>query len=232
MQTKSTNLKITSWAVEDRPREKLVSHGRRSLTDSELIAILIGSGNPQETAVELSRRILKQVDHQLSELSRLSIDHLKNFKGIGEAKAIGIVAALELGNRMKSRAGMSRTEITSSRSAFEAMDDLMCGLVHEEFWVLLLNRSNRIIERINISKGGVSGTVVDVKIIFKVALEKLASALILFHNHPSGSLKPSEADVRLTKRMKDAGKIMDIPILDHLIVSDSKYFSFADEGLL
>ena len=197
MQNKLT---IKAWAEEDRPREKLLSKGTRSLTDSELIALLIGSGNREETAVELARRILQKIDNNLNELGKKTIPDLRKFKGIGQAKAISIVAALELGRRVKKTDQVKRMEVVSSKTAFQCMEDLLCDLNHEEFWIVLLNRSNKVIDRINISKGGVSSTTVDAKIIFKTALELLASAVILYHNHPSGNLKPSEADKQLTKK--------------------------------
>ena len=226
------NFKIKYWAEEDRPREKLLLKGKGSLSDSELIAILIASGNRNETAVELSKRLLNGVKNNLNELGKLSVSELTQLKGIGEAKAISIIAAMELGRRRKSIDGFKRKQIKSSQDVFEQMREYMEDLPHEEFWVVLLNRSNKVIDRVNISKGGVSGTVADLKIIFKLGVERLASSIILCHNHPSGSLEPSEADLTLTKTMQNAGNIMDMPVLDHLIFADSHYFSFADEGLL
>jgi DNA repair protein RadC len=226
------HLGIKAWAEEDRPREKLLLKGKTALSDAELIAILIGSGSRDETAVELSKRILSSASNNLNQLGKMSIVDLQKFKGIGEAKAISIAAALELGRRRKETDAVKRVKITASSVVFENMREVMEDLPHEEFWVLLLNRGNQILERVNISKGGVSQTVVDSKIVFKMAIDKLASSIILCHNHPSGNLKPSDADIQLTKKLKEAGRILDLPILDHLIIADNTYFSFADEGLL
>lgn len=226
------HLGIKAWAEEDRPREKLLLKGKTALSDAELIAILIGSGSRDETAVELSKRILSSASNNLNQLGKMSIVDLQKFKGIGEAKAISIAAALELGRRRKETDAVKRVKITASSVVFENMREVMEDLPHEEFWVLLLNRGNQILERVNISKGGVSQTVVDTKIVFKMAIDKLASSIILCHNHPSGNLKPSEADKQLTKKIKEAGRILDLPVLDHLIFADNTYFSFADEGLL
>ena len=226
------SMTIKTWAEEDRPREKLLSKGRHTLTDAELIAILIGSGSRNETAVELSRRVLAQFGNNLNELAKLSVNDLVKFKGIGEAKAISIVAALELGRRRKETEGVKRGKITSSKDIFEFFRAQFLDLPHEEFHVLLLNRSNAVIRKEFVSRGGVSGTVVDPKIIFKIALENLASSVILCHNHPSGNVRPSDPDISLTRKLKEAGALLEIPILDHLIVSDSGYFSFADEGMI
>lgn len=223
---------IKSWAEDDRPREKLLAKGRQVLTDAELIAILIGSGNREESAVELSKRILSSTSNNLNELSKLSVNDLMKFKGIGEAKAISIVAALELGRRRKETEGLKREKITSSKEAFEVMKSVFMDLPYEEFWLLLLNRSNNLIKKEFISRGGVAGTVVDAKIIFKMAVENLASSVMLFHNHPSGNLKPSDADIKITKNIKEAGRVMDINLLDHIIIADERYFSFNDEGMI
>lgn len=228
----SEKLNIKSWAEEDRPREKLLSKGRSVLSDAELIAILIGSGNRNESAVELSKRILKSIDNDLNKLGRLSVKELIQFNGIGEAKAISIVAALELGRRRKNTDNQLNKNIKSSKDVFDEIIGVMSDLPHEEFWVLFLDRRNAVIKKSNVSKGGVSGTVADAKIIFKEAIQLLASAVILCHNHPSGNLKPSDADIQLTKKMKEIGNMMDVPVLDHLIVTDKSYFSFADEGLM
>jgi DNA repair protein RadC len=228
----SEKLNIKSWAEEDRPREKLLSKGRTTLSDAELIAILIGSGNRNETAVELSKRILKFIDNDLNKLGKLSVKELMQFNGIGEAKAISIVAALELGRRRKNTDSQLKKNIKSSKDVFEEVIGVMSDLPHEEFWVLFLDRRNAVIKKSNVSKGGVSGTVADAKIIFKEAIQLLASAVILCHNHPSGNLKPSDADMQLTKKMKEIGNMMDVPVLDHLIVTDKSYYSFADEGLM
>lgn len=223
---------IKSWAEEDRPREKLLLKGKASLSEAELIAILIGSGTPSVSAVELSKQILQSNSNNLNELAKLSVKDLMKFKGIGEAKAISIVAALELGRRRKESDQVKRPKITSSTSVFEIMKPALLDLKHEEFWIVLLNRSNLVLSKELISSGGVSGTLADPKIIFKAALDKLASSVILVHNHPSGNLKPSHQDVQLTKKMIESGRILDIPVLDHIIFTDDGYYSFADEGLI
>jgi DNA repair protein RadC len=225
-------LNIKDWAVEDRPREKLSKNGPRSMSDAELIAILIGSGNLSETAVELSRRILASVDNNLNELGRKSIDNLKTFKGIGEAKAITIVAALELGKRRKESDTTNKSRINGSKDAADYFQPLLGDLNHEEFWIMLLDRGNNIKESFRISQGGISGTVIDVRIILKAALEKGASSIILCHNHPSGTLHASDADLKITRKISEAAKIMDMAVLDHVIIGDNKYYSFADEGML
>ncbi|HLU84653.1 MAG TPA: DNA repair protein RadC [Vicingaceae bacterium] len=225
-------LNIKAWAEEDRPREKLLNKGRNALSDAELIAILIGSGNRNETAVELSKRILASIENDLNKLGRMSIKELMQFKGIGEAKAISIAAALELGRRRKSTDAALKKNISSSKDAFDEMVGVMTDLPHEEFWVMYLDRRNAVIKKMNVSKGGVTGTVADSKIIFKEAIQLLASAVILLHNHPSGNLKPSDADIQLTKKMVEIGKIMETPVLDHLIITDKGYFSFSDQGLM
>lgn len=227
-------LAINFWAEEDRPREKMLVQGRRALSDAELIAILIGSGSKRESAVELSRRILSASDNDLNKLAILSIKDLTNgrFKGIGEAKAISIIAALELGRRRKETKTLERPQITSSKDVFQIMSPVYADLNHEEFWIVLLNTANRVIGKHKLSKGGRAGTVVDVKILFEEVLSYKATSVILTHNHPSGNLKPSEQDRALTKRISEAGKLLDIKILDHLIFSDSAYYSFSDEGEL
>lgn len=224
--------RILSWAEEDRPREKLLLKGKAALTDAELIAILIGSGTRDLSAVDLSKIILQKANNNLNELAKLSIKDLMKIKGIGEAKAISIAAALELGRRRKESEVVRRPRISSSRDAYEQIKPYLLDLPHEEFWLLLLNRANEVIRPVQVSQGGVSGTVADPKIIFKLAIECLASAIILVHNHPSGNLKPSEADKDLTRRLASAGKLLEIPILDHLIFTDASYLSFADEGLM
>lgn len=224
-------LTIKSWAEEDRPREKLLIRGKEALSSAELIAILIGSGSRNETAVELSKRILNQCGDNLNMLGRLSVNELMKFKGIGEAKAITIVAALELGRRRQSEDVVKREQITCSSDVYTTFG-FLADSPHEEFWVLYLNKANKILTKQRISVGGVDGTVADVKIIFQKALELLASSVILCHNHPSGSLKPSKADIVLTKKIKQASEFLEISLLDHLIVSESGYYSFADEGEL
>lgn len=223
---------ILSWAEEDRPREKLMLKGRAALSDAELIAILIGSGTRELSAVDLSKLILHSVGNNLNELAKLSINDLMKFKGVGDAKAISIAAALELGRRRKESEVLKKAKITSSGDAYQAIRPYLLDLSHEQFWVLLLNRASEIIRPFQVSIGGVAGTVADPKIIFKSAIEYLASAIILVHNHPSGNLVPSQADLDLTKRVKEGGRLLDIPILDHLIFGDNGYYSFADKGIL
>lgn len=226
------NLNIKSWAEEDRPREKLSTKGKGALSDAELIAILIGSGNKEDTAVELSKKILASINNDLNQLGKLTINDLMQFNGIGEAKAISIIAALELGRRRKEAVSEKKPIINSSKKAYDSMSAILSDLPHEEFWAIYLNRRNELIKKVFISKGGVAGTVADTKIIFKHALDLLASAIILFHNHPSGNLKPSQADIQLTKKLKETGNIMDVLVVDHIIVGEKNYFSFADESLL
>lgn len=225
-------LKIKDWAEEDRPREKLLAKGIISLSDAELIAIIIGSGNTEDSAVELSKKILQSANNNLNTIGKYSVTDLQKFKGIGEAKAISIVAALELGRRRKKEDAPDRQQIQSSNDVYEIFQPLMADLPHEEFWVLLLNRSNRILDRIRVSQGGVSGTVTDIRLILKPAIEKLASSIILCHNHPSGNNRPSENDISITQKAKEAAKFMDISVLDHIIVCEKNYYSFADEGVI
>lgn len=226
------NLPITTWALEDRPREKLLAKGIQSLSDAELIAILIGSGSKNETAVELSKRILSSVSNNLNQLGKQTITDLQYFKGIGEAKAISIVAAMELGKRRKVADILEKQSIGCSKDVFELFASVLGDLPYEEFWVLHLNRSNKIINKQKISQGGVSGTVIDIKLVLKHAIEKLSSSIILCHNHPSGNKQPSKSDIDITKKLKEASRLMDISLLDHIIVTDIDYFSMADEGIL
>ena len=223
---------IQSWAEEDRPREKLILKGKAALSEAELIAILINSGTVDLTAVDVAKIILKSVNHNLNDLARLSIKDLSKFRGIGEAKAISVIAALELGRRRKEQDRPIRAKVTCSRDAYNEMIPHLSDKPHEEFWILLTNRANEILRPVQISSGGISGTVADPKLIFKQAIEYLASSIILFHNHPSGNLTPSQADKDLTRKLRDAGRILDIPVLDHLIFTDKAYYSFADEGIL
>lgn len=225
-------LNMKDWAVEDRPREKLLSKGARYLSDAELIAILIGSGNLEETAVELSRRILTSVDNNLNELGRKDTEFLQKFNGIGEAKAVSIAAAMELGKRRKDAEVFEKKKVSGSKDAADFFQPLLGDLNHEEFWVMLLNRGNKIIDTFMVSQGGVSGTVIDVRLILKNALEKLSSSIILCHNHPSGNLQASEADLKITRKIKDAASTMDITVLDHIIIGQNNYLSLADEGML
>lgn len=225
-------LPITAWAEEDRPREKMMLKGRQTLTDAELLAILLGSGTVGESAVSLARRLLLAVDNNLHELGKRSIHDLRRFKGVGEAKAIAIAAALELGRRRQLSDLRERPRIGSSRDGYQAIAPLLTDLSHEEFWLLLLNKANEVMARERLSSGGMSGTVVDIKMVFKCALDARASGIIAVHNHPSGNLQPSMADQELTRRLRRAGEMLDLPLLDHLIVSERGYYSFADEGAL
>ncbi len=223
---------IKSWAEDDRPREKMLLKGASALSDAELIAILIGSGNRNETAVDLAKRILLSASYNLNELGRVSLSDLQKFRGIGEAKAVSVVAALELGRRRKIAEVMQKQTIGSSSDVFDLFGNLLGDLPHEEFWVLYLNSANKILDKVRISTGGVTFTVTDVKLVFKPAIEKLASAIIVCHNHPSGNLNPSSQDINLTAKLADAGKILDIRVHDHLIVTSGDYFSFKDNGLI
>ncbi len=224
-------LTIKSWSLDDRPREKLVSKGKKTLSDAELIAILIGSGNREESAVALSKRILNTVKGNINALAKLSVEQLTNFKGIGEAKAISIITALELGKRRQLEVALEKPKITCSKDAYNLLQPVIGDLHHEEFWVLFLNNSNKVLENKLISKGGLTATIVDVRLLFKRALELGAVAIIVSHNHPSGKLEPSEQDKLLTKKIKEAGSTLDIKVLDHLIITEKAYFSFADEGV-
>jgi DNA repair protein RadC len=232
MQEKSSSFSIKNWSQDDQPREKLRDKGKASLSDAELVAILIGSGNRQESAVALCKRILVSVDNNLNALGKLSIKQLMEFKGIGEAKAISITAAMELGRRRRVEDALYQQKITSSMSAFELMQPVLGELPHEEFWIIYMNNSNKLIQKDQLSKGGITGTLVDVRLVLKKALEVGATGIILAHNHPSGTLKPSESDKKLTQKLKTAGESLDIKVLDHLIVTEKAYFSFADEGLI
>jgi DNA repair protein RadC len=219
---------ITHWAEDDKPREKLMLKGKSVLSDAELIAILIGSGSRKESAVELSKRILASVDNNLNALGKMSLTQLQNFKGIGEAKAISIIASMELARRRKSEEVVELVKITSSKMVFQIMQPIIGELSHEEFWVLYLNNSCKVIYKSQLSKGGITGTVVDVRMVFKTALEQNATSIILTHNHPSGKLEASEADITITKKLKLAGKQLDIPVLDHIIITENGYYSFCD----
>ena len=225
-------MNISQWSEEDRPREKLLLKGRHNLSDAELLALILRSGSKNQTAVDLAREVLSSVEFNLDVLAKKGVEDFTDFCGIGLAKSVALVAAFELGRRRKIDLGSKKKRIQSSDDAFDTMKSKFMDLDHEQFWILLLNRSNEVLSQLCISKGGVSGTVVDARLIFKPAIAQLASGVILFHNHPSGNLKPSEADTRLTKKLIQAGKNLDIQILDHLIVSQNKYLSFRDEGLL
>jgi DNA repair protein RadC len=229
---KSEFLNIKSWAEEDRPREKLLLKGTSALTDAELIAILIGTGTTSLSAVDLAKNLLQHSNNSLDDLARFTVKDLMKIKGIGEAKAITIISALELGRRRKEINTTERPKINGSKDAYELVKGDLMDLPHEEFWVIMLNRANRLLKKHQISLGGVHGTVADPKIIFKTALESLASGIIVAHNHPSGNLTPSQQDIDLTKKLKEAGKLLEIQLLDHVIIAGKNYFSFADEGLM
>ncbi len=232
MSFKPKSFSIKNWKEDDRPREKLVSKGKEVLSDAELIAILIGSGSREESAVGLAKRIITHVNNNLNELSKLSLNDLMQFKGIGEAKAVTIITALELGRRRRLEEALIKPEIKSSKAVFEIMQPIIGDLPHEEFWVLYLNNSNKIIYKNQLSTGGITGTLVDVRLLFKKAVELSAVAIILSHNHPSGGLKPSVSDKNLTIKIQKAGEILDIKVLDHLIITEKTYFSFADNNLV
>ncbi len=232
MSEKMPSFSIKNWSEDDRPREKLLNKGKDALSDAELVAILIGSGSRNESAVDLCKRILASANNNLTALGKLSIKQLMEFKGIGEAKAITIVAALELGRRRRGEEALQQKKIDSSHSVFELMQPIIGELPHEEFWIVYLNNSNKVIHKNLLSKGGITGTLVDIRLVMKTAIEVGATGLILAHNHPSGTLKPSDADKQITKKVKTASESLDIKVIDHLIVTEKAYFSFADEGML
>lgn len=225
---------IKSWAEEDRPREKLLQKGKHMLSESELIAILVRTGTKKNDALQVSKDLLGKVQNDLNALSKLSVKDMLalNVKGIGETKAITIVAALELGRRRQSSEVKDREKITSSRDIFEVLHPLLADKLHEEFWILLLNRANKVIDKMSISSGGLTGTVADVRMIFNHAIQSQATSIVLSHNHPSGNLSPSQSDIDLTKKMVSAGETLDIKVLDHVIIGDNRYYSFADEGMI
>lgn len=226
------SLKITDWALEDRPREKLMQRGTSSLTDAELLAILISSGTKEKSAVDLGRELLAVVNNNLNSLGKLTIADLRKLHGIGPARAVTIAAALELGRRRRLTEAPDILQIRCSKDVADIFQPVLSDLVYEEFWILFLNRSNKVINRMKLSQGGISGTVTDVRMVMKKAIEYLASGIIVCHNHPSGNLNPSESDTKITQKIKEAGNLMDIQLLDHLIISDKDYYSFADNGLL
>lgn len=230
--SENTFFPIRSWSEDDKPREKLLLKGKTALSDAELIAILIGSGSRNESAVSLSQRILASVDYNLNALGKLSVNQLNHFKGIGDAKAITIQAAMELGRRRRLEAAVELQKITSSKTIFDIMQPIIGELAYEEFWIIYLNNANKIISKSQLSKGGITGTVVDVRLVFKTALELGAVGIILVHNHPSGTIQPSEADKQITQKLKSGGEYLDIRILDHIIVTETQYFSFSDAGIL
>lgn len=229
---KQSSFPIKNWSQGDQPREKLSDKGKLALSDAELVAILIGSGNKEESAVALCKRILASTNNNLSELGKLSIKQLTEFKGIGEAKAITIVAALELGRRRRGEEALEKKKIKSSSSVFELMQPIIGELQHEEFWIIYLNNSNKVIQKNQLSKGGITGTLVDVRLVLKNALEVGATGLILVHNHPSNTLRPSKADKQITQKLKTGAQSLDIKVLDHIIITEKAYFSFADENIL
>ncbi len=223
---------IKNWAEDDRPREKLLLKGPAALSNAELIAILIGSGNFEESAVALSKRILNEVNDNLAELARLTLADLQKYRGIGEAKAITIAAALELGRRRSVSLLTDKPQIRDSKTAYLLLHRELGDLNYENFCIILLNRANKVLRTVKISDGGITGTVVDQRKVFKIALDYNATAIILGHNHPSGQVAPSDADIQLTKKIKDAGAVLDLPVLDHIIIADGSYYSFADEGIM
>jgi DNA repair protein RadC len=226
------SLKITDWAVEDRPREKLIQYGTAGLSDAELLGILISSGTKNKSAVDLGRELLAGVQNNLNSLGKLSIADITKIHGIGNARAVTIAAALELGRRRKLAEIPDVTQIKCSKDVADIFQPILSDLPHEEFWILFLNRSNKVINRMKLSQGGISGTVTDVRMVMKKAVECLASGIIVCHNHPSGNLNPSESDSKITQKIKEAGNLLDIQLLDHLIISDKDYYSFADNGLI
>ncbi|MFN4122899.1 MAG: RadC family protein [Flavobacteriales bacterium] len=223
---------IKLWAEDDKPREKMMLKGAAALSDAELLAILIGTGTRNESAVDLAKRLMSMANHNLIELSKKTVKELQKVKGIGVAKAVSIAAALELGRRRRAQEPMERRRITSSRDTFEIVAPHLAELDHEQFWVILLNRANKVTGKSCLSVGGINGTVADTRLILRYALDNLATGIILCHNHPSGNLQPSDADINLTKNVKQAAGWMDINVLDHIIISESGYYSFADEGKL
>ena len=223
---------IREWSKDDRPREKLLKKGVASLSDAELLAIIIGSGSKKEDAVELSRKILHQTDNKLRKLGKLGVADLKKHEGIGEAKAISIIAAMELGRRRSGSEVIEKKKITCSKDIFLLFHPALCDLPHEEFWTLFLSRSNRIIDMQRISSGGLSETSVDLRMIMKMAIEKLALSIVLCHNHPSGHINPSQQDIQVTKKIKAGAALLDIVLLDHIIVTENDYYSFTDEGII
>lgn len=232
MENDLKHINIKSLSEDDRPREKLATLGRQNLSDAELIAIILGSGNRKETAVQLAQRMLSENQNNINVLAKLSLAELKKYKGVGEAKAVNIAAAFELGRRRTDLDTIQKVKITSSNVAYQILHKRLSDLPHEEFWVLIMNRANQVIKEENLSKGGISGTVVDIRLICKSAIENNASGIIIAHNHPSGQIAPSIEDKTITNKLKEALKTFEIPLHDHLIIGDQKYFSFADEGLL
>ena len=228
----TTKTTIKTWAEEDRPREKLILKGRHALSDAELIAILLGMGSTEHTAVEIAKIILAEVGNDLNRLSKLSVNELKKFKGIGEAKAVTIVAAMEIARRRQDSGPRENIKLKTSYAAYNHLKQFMLDLDHEQFWMILVKRNLEILKTIHISTGGITGTVADSKIILRHVIENLANGFIISHNHPSGNLKPSEADIRLTKKLKDLADLLEVTLIDHIIFSDNGYYSFGDEGMI
>ncbi|MDR0844588.1 MAG: DNA repair protein RadC [Tannerella sp.] len=225
-------LRIKEWAEEDRPREKMLLKGVSLLSDAELLAILIGSGNNDETAVQLSQRILRSVSNSLNALGKLTVKELVSFKGIGEAKAVTIAAAMELGRRKGASEPLQRHVILSSKNAYQLFHPLVCDLPHEEMWVAMTNHAAKVLEKVKISQGGMGETSADIRLILKVAINALCTGIVLCHNHPSGNEQPSLQDDRLTYQLEKAAGLMNIRLLDHIIICDNTFYSYADEGRL
>lgn len=232
MSENSKHLSIKALAEDDRPREKLTKLGRNNLTDAEIIAIILGSGNYNETAVQLAQRLLSDHQNNLNVLAKATLHDLKKYRGIGAVKAVNLLAAFEIGRRRGDGPEMQKEKITSSRSAFKLFAPKLSDLPHEEFWIILLDRANQVIKEANLSKGGIAGTVVDIRLICKTAIDHAASGAIIAHNHPSGQIIPSEQDKQITKKLKESFNLLEISLLDHIIIGEGNYFSFADEGLL
>lgn len=232
MEDNSKHLTIKSLAEDDRPREKLLTLGRQSLSDAELLAIVLGSGSRDETAVQLAQRMLADNKHNINSLAKLSVNELKKYRGVGSVKAINIAAAFELGRRRTDSDTIEKVKISSSKTAYQLLQKRLSDLPHEEFWILILNRANQVVKEENISKGGISGTVVDIRLICKSAIENNASGIVVAHNHPSGQIAPSEQDKNITGKLKEALKIFGISLLDHIIIGDRNYYSFSDEGTI
>lgn len=225
-------MSIKFLAEDDRPREKFLSKGKNALSDAELLAIIMGSGNREDSAVELGRKILNSVDNNWHNLSKLQISDLMKFKGVGEAKAISIATALEIGRRRAAQEVPERIKIGQSTDSFKVLQPYLGDLQTEEFWAIFLNQNNKILAKSKLTSGGINQSIVDVRILFKTALDHLATAIVVAHNHPSGNLKPSVEDIKITKQISEAGKILNIDLLDHLIITQNRYLSFADENLL
>lgn len=225
-------MNLKSLAEDDRPREKFLLKGKAAVSDSELLAIIMGSGNREESAVELARHVLNSVDNNWHRLSQLSIKDLMKFKGVGEAKAVSIATALEIGNRKSQQEVLERQQIGSSQDAFEILQAHLADLPTEEFWAIFINHQNKVLYKSCLFRGGISSSVADVRIIFKTALEHFSTRIIVAHNHPAGSLNPSREDIAITQKIKESGKLLDIELLDHLIIAQNKFYSFKDEGML